>query len=98
MDYGIAKLKEAFTSDRWKPGGDVLVSTTRDYYPTTNIAALNEQVKLAKRAGVRKVGMAVSDELGRATGDALAGLFKAQGIPFKYFEYLQDMLDWISED
>ena len=94
----LSKLKDAFTSDGWKPGGNVVISTTKDYYPTTNILALNEQVKLAKTVGVKKVGMTARDELARVTGNALAGLFKAQSIPFKYFDCLQDTLDWINED
>ncbi|MEJ2447788.1 MAG: hypothetical protein P8Y37_07580 [Anaerolineales bacterium] len=90
------QYQNAFESDRWRPGSDVMIFIS-DFYSPPQLQELDDLYRIFEKHRVRKVAIMSKDVLAEATADTakrIAGLYH---IPLKHFSNLQAMLDWINE-
>ena len=91
-----AKLREAFKSDRWKPGNDIMAFVS-DFYSPPALPEIEDLIKVYKKHKVRKVAIMTTDVLAEATADTARRIAELYHIPLKHFDNLQEMFDWINE-
>ena len=91
-----AQYREAFESNRWNPGNDVMVFIS-DFYSPPTLQELNDLYRIFKKHWVRKVAIMSTDVLAKATADTAKRIAELYNIPVRHFVNLQKMLDWINE-
>lgn len=91
-----AKLEEAFKSDRWEPGSDVMFFIS-DFYSPPALQEIDDLIRVYKKHRVRKVAIMTTDVLAEATADSAKRIAELYSIPLKHFSNLQEMFDWINE-
>ena len=91
-----AQYQQAFESDRWKPGSDVMIFIS-DFYSPPQLQELDDLYRVFEKHRVRKVAIMTRDVLAEATADTARRIAELYRIPLKHFANLQEMLDWINE-